>query len=121
MLATMPADAAPRMISYGYPNCISCHYSVQGRGLLNPYGRGIEMAQSYSQTDFTSLILGRPADGQGAKEPWDGRFGNVLLDFLATVRVNQRFDNGNIDPTLSALYRQIVFVDKRNLFRVNTE
>jgi hypothetical protein len=109
------------MISYDYPNCIACHVSVQGRGLLNSYGRGIDIAQSYSQRDFTGLFLGRLIDPRYASGTWDGRFSNVLADFLVTARVNQRLDSGRTDPTLSALFRQVVFFGERNLFRVNTE
>src|SRR4030095_8285069 len=101
-----PVRATPRMISYGYPNCISCHVSVQGRGLLNSYGRGIDIAQSFSQKDFTGIVLGSLIDPRYANGTWDGRFGNILADVLLAARINHRFDIKTADPTFSALYRQ---------------
>ena len=93
MLATMQVAANPRMISYGYPNCISCHVSVQGRGLLSSYGRGIEIAQSYSQADLTGLMLGslmnagmRAKDGTGvlATSSWTFSPPRVSINGLIT-------------------------------------
>jgi hypothetical protein len=44
--AGQPLSALPTMIRLGYSNCASCHIAPQGGGLLNPYGRGIDQAQS---------------------------------------------------------------------------
>lgn len=41
-----PLLALPTMIRLGYPNCLSCHISPQGGGLLNLYGHGVDQAQS---------------------------------------------------------------------------
>ena len=35
------AFAFPEMVTHGYVNCISCHASPDGGGLLNPYGRAL--------------------------------------------------------------------------------
>lgn len=121
LLATAHVQGTPRMISYGYPNCMSCHVSVQGRGLLNSYGRGIDLAQSYSKKDLTALLFGRMGNRNDASGNWDGRFGNVLLDFYVTSRLNQRIDSDKTDPTLLALYRQIIFVGQEDRLRLNTE
>ncbi|HJT81818.1 MAG TPA: hypothetical protein VJ719_11525 [Chthoniobacterales bacterium] len=118
---TARSTAAPRMIAYGYPNCISCHVSVQGRGLLNSYGRGIDIAQSYSKKDLTALLLGRAGNQNDAAGNWDGRFGNLLFDFYVTSRLNHRIDPEKTDPTLLALYRQVIFFDHEDRFRLNTE
>ena len=58
LFAASLATAAPRMISFEYPNCYSCHVAVQGRGLLNARGRGIDIEQSYSELDATAALLG---------------------------------------------------------------
>jgi hypothetical protein len=38
--------ALPTMVRLGYVNCAACHFSPQGGGPLNTYGRGIDKAQS---------------------------------------------------------------------------
>jgi len=121
LLQTGRVLATPRMISYGYPNCISCHESVQGRGLLNSYGRGIDIAQSFSQKDFTGTFLGSLIDPRYANGTWDGRFGRVLADVLLAARINQRFDINTSDPTFTALYRQVIFFGDGDSLRINTE
>ena len=44
--------ALPTMIRLGYPNCVSCHITPQGGGLLNSYGRGIDQAQSMTGGEY---------------------------------------------------------------------
>jgi hypothetical protein len=50
-----PASALPTMIRLGYSDCVSCHLSPQGGGLLNEYGRGIDQAQSLRGGEYTPL------------------------------------------------------------------
>src|SRR5947199_9863217 len=95
LLSVTLAQAPPRMISYGYPNCLACHVSVQGRGLLNTYGRGIEIAQSYSKKDLTAILFGRTGDTEDPR-----RFDNVLADFILASSMNQRIDSAKTDHTL---------------------
>lgn len=109
------------MISYNYPNCVSCHVSVQGRGLLKGYGRGIDIDQSYSDYDATGAALGYLIDSKYGDGNWDGYFGNVLADFVVTSRLNREVDTSKTDPTLTALYRQIIFMGAHKEFRINTE
>ncbi len=123
ILALVPVSrvaAHPRMISYGHVNCISCHVAPQGRGLLKPYGRGIDMEQSLSDIDVTGRILGAMLDAKYADD-WDGQFGPVLMDFVASGRLNQEFDTTKTDPVFSALFRQAIFFGKKQAFRVSYE
>lgn len=56
------AFALPTMIRLGYGNCLSCHVTPQGAGLLNAYGRGIDEAQSLRAGEYApddSSLLGR--------------------------------------------------------------
>ena len=109
------------MISYDYPNCVSGHVSVQGRGLLNKYGRGIDREQSLFDSDISARAMSQSLGEKYADGDWDGRFGNVLADFTTTSRFNYEFDTEKSDPTFSALFRQIIFLGKKSCFRVNYE
>jgi hypothetical protein len=48
LAVVLPASAyaLPTMIRLGYTNCAVCHLSPQGGGLLTPYGKGVDTAQS---------------------------------------------------------------------------
>lgn len=113
-------EAAPRLISDGTPTCVTCHVAPQGRGLLNGYGRGIDIGQSFSDRDFTGELLGN-LNPKYAEDGWKGNFGHVLADFVVSGRINQEFDAGKADPNFSALYRQIIFGGKEKRLRLNTE
>lgn len=41
LFLTTKVDAFPEMVRHNYPNCIACHESPSGGGLLTPYGRTI--------------------------------------------------------------------------------
>ena len=51
----------------------------------------------------------------------NGRFGNVLLDFLISTRLTQRLDQDKTDPMLAALYRQVIFLGERDRVQLSTE
>ena len=121
LVAPQQVDAAPRMISFGYKSCASCHFAVQGRGLLNAYGRGVDSAQSYSKKDFTAMLLGKPAESEDPSQNWDGRIGNVLADFIVSLRWNERLDRSESDPAVTGVFRQTVFFDKNDAVRLSTE
>jgi len=46
LLHATPSFALPTMIRLGYADCATCHVSPQGGGLLTPYGKGVDTAQS---------------------------------------------------------------------------
>jgi len=48
------AYALPTMIRLGYTNCAVCHLSPQGGGLLTPYGKGVDTAQSLFKEDVAT-------------------------------------------------------------------
>lgn len=66
-------------------------------------------------------MLGRTGNRDDASGNWDGRFGNVLMDFLSIERVNHQFDPSKTELTSYTLLRQTVFFDKRDLLRLNSE
>ncbi len=109
------------MVSFDYPDCYSCHVAVQGRGLLNHTGRGMDMEQSLSQTDATGALLGYLLDPKYNEGKWKGDFGNVLADFTTTSKFKHNFSSDQSDPTFAAIYRQIVFLGSEKQLRINTE
>jgi hypothetical protein len=62
------AVASPTMIRLGYRDCASCHVSPQGGGLLTPYGKGVDEAQSLRAREIP------PAEGPGPRLLYDVRF-----------------------------------------------
>ena len=120
-LGSVTLQAAPRMISYQYPNCVSCHISPQGRGLLRPYGRGIDMDQSLSDADVTGALLGKILGGDYGDGNWGGNFGPVTADVISTTRYNHEFDTNKTDPAFAAVARMTVQFRARPELRVSTE
>lgn len=65
------AHAYPFFISYGYNNCVACHYNGQGGGALNDYGKAL-MASEFSSKIFypestTDEELGERSGFPGSK------------------------------------------------------
>ena len=52
--AASPAFSLPTMIRLGYNNCAACHVTPQGGGLLTPYGKGIDTAQSLQRREIAT-------------------------------------------------------------------
>lgn len=52
LLICPKANSYPSFISYGYSNCILCHYNGRGNGPLTDYGRGV-FAAELAANDFT--------------------------------------------------------------------
>ncbi len=66
-IAVGPASGAARMISSGYMNCVSCHETALGKGVLTPYGNSVDSAQSLAKDQYKpaagslAMILRGPA------------------------------------------------------------
>jgi hypothetical protein len=58
VIGTLPAVASPTMIRLGYSTCTVCHVSPQGGGLLTPYGKGVDVAQSLRSREYQPSELG---------------------------------------------------------------
>jgi hypothetical protein len=109
------------MISFDYPNCVQCHVAPQGRGLLNGYGRDIDMEQSLSHEDYTARLLGALIDPKFADDSWKGNFGPVLLDFVISNRLNYNLKTDAANGAFAGIYRQIIYLNKKHNFRITTE
>ena len=94
--------ALPTMVRLGYVNCAACHFSPQGGGPLNTYGRGIDKAQS---------LVG------GEYEPSDSGFsravtlsGRVSQDLRTVLQEQVNWAGSNPSTTLfrpRLLYRSV--------------
>lgn len=67
------AFAFPEMVRYGYTNCITCHVSPAGGGLLTPYGR---------QISAELLSHGKFFFEKGSSEPESTKDESKEQDFL---------------------------------------
>jgi hypothetical protein len=108
LLALAPAgmaSALPTMIRIGYTGCASCHYSPQGGGPLNPYGKGIDQAQSLRGGEYQAAV------DEHRRLAHDLR---VVLQDTTTWVDNQRKPNG-FRPRL--MYRNVTQLSKS--FRVS--
>src|SRR5690242_17806457 len=49
----------PEMVRHGYNNCITCHVSPSGGGVLNHYGRSLSLeVMSFSGSEGEEQLLG---------------------------------------------------------------
>ena len=107
------ASAAPRMISYKYPNCMSCHISIQGQGLLNPYGEAIDVAQSYlgeSESGFLDYIKNLDLESD-----------STIQDIRSSFKENIDLEDGGKSSSFEAVYRNVHFFSQENMIRSNLE
>jgi hypothetical protein len=100
-----PAAALPTMIRLSYTGCATCHFSPQGGGPLNPYGRGIDQAQSLRGGEYQSAV------DEHRKVNHDLR---VVMQQQSTWVDNQARPNG-FRPRL--MYRNVT--ELSNAFRVS--
>jgi hypothetical protein len=112
-----PAAALPTMIRLGYQECAACHISPQGGGLLNPYGKAIDQAQSLrggeyqpSTSDLATVFTlnGRITHDLRAvmeqRESWlgDRPLGNLFRTRLMYRNVTALTGNLRISATMTA-------------------
>lgn len=111
-LLCRPASALPTMIRLGYPNCVSCHISPQGGGLLNSYGRGIDEAQSLRAGEY------KPSENGLARAlSWGGR---ITQDLRAVAQ--EQVTDGPNQPVLGRLRSRFMYRNATELgkgFRVS--
>ena len=102
-----PAVALPTMIRLGYAGCASCHYAPQGGGPLNPYGKGIDEAQSLRAGEY------QPRDGSFLRTiGWGGR---IAQDLRLVAPMQRAFaahqpSAGTFRPRL--MYRNVTALPK---------
>lgn len=108
------AFAFPEMTRHGYNNCISCHTTTAGGGLLNEYGRSLSR-ELLSQTSFFGIpsvegeerfFYGLPKLPEGlllqsdirtlqtmreSKAASKGRFLIMQVDFDASYQIDERW------------------------------
>lgn len=80
------AEAFPDLVRHGYLQCITCHVSVTGGNLINPYGRSI------SKELLSQPTLGGKAAAEGDEEVLYGLApGPEWLQYGGDVRILQSF------------------------------
>jgi hypothetical protein len=97
------AIASPTMIRIGYSDCVTCHISPQGGGLLTTYGKGVDEAQSLRRREV------QPVDTAVRRLIYDVRF-------VASSQLLQAAQQTNASPssTFRALVRSSVKVSERH-------
>jgi hypothetical protein len=50
------------MVRLGYSNCAACHIAPQGGGLLTPYGKTIDVAQSLRGGEYEQSVINKAFD-----------------------------------------------------------
>lgn len=96
LLVWMPnlSHAFPELVRHGYINCSACHYSVNGGGLLTPYGRALSK-EVLSHGSFFFEKKPAPAEDSGGDEnapkEEDFLYGHVPLPSWAHAGGDLRF------------------------------
>jgi len=94
-----PAKALPTMVRLGYTNCSVCHISPQGGGLLNAYGRSIDLAQSLKTGDY------QPSTNKFAK--WLS-WGDRITEDLRNVTQGQ-VSTATDEPTIGTVRARFIY------------
>jgi hypothetical protein len=107
LLTLSKAEAFPELIRHGYVNCVSCHISPSGGGLINDYGRSFsrEGLSTFSRPGEEGVLhglIGREqlpkwltvgGDARGAQVHHEnefvreGRFYTMQADLEAAAKV----------------------------------
>jgi hypothetical protein len=100
----LPASATPNMIRLGYASCASCHLSPQGGGLLTPYGKGIDAAQTLRPEEVPEV------DSAGAMRriAYDVRF-SLALDRDPPAAVGYGFNTSVRSAVMISPRQQVVY------------
>jgi hypothetical protein len=99
------------MIRLGYSTCTACHVSPQGGGLLTPYGKGVDVAQSLRSREY------QPSETGLRRFLYDVRF----------VAASQQTDDlsGQTQPlaatTYALLFRSSALITEHNRFSYTWE
>jgi hypothetical protein len=93
------------MIRLGYSTCASCHISPQGSGLLTPYGKGIDEAQSLRARELP------PGDAPDPRLAFDVR----LVGGSQVTRMLEQ-SNSTAASRFSAVMRSSLRLSARNRF-----
>src|SRR3712207_1089498 len=103
--AALPRSAAayPNMIRLGYATCAACHLSPQGGGVLTPYGRGIDFAQTLREDE--------PPDAEGIRNTFLRR---LLYDARLQVGVSRQQGTPANEYSLGATARAAIPVHEQH-------
>lgn len=113
---SLRAEAYPDFIGYGYNACITCHYSGQGGGALNDYGRALFATEIAARDIYPETLseeeIGNKSGFLGTKSlPWWFRPGLKYRGLWfqnnpGSTTATQKFYNMQNDVNLNFFFDQ---------------